>query len=260
MSSQEFPKIPQYPDNFNFSGFMGEFDRFVATIDFLGETGWTIRELDENDEVHWPDKKGYRNSFLHAVQDRFRSDELWRQRNHMREEAEEEVAFFLARWLKRPMLIPKPDHRQFGVKYRYAFRGTTKGFSGHAEVSFCSLSPVVSTSFAMKSPGEGKILIIVTAEDLGKHKAPINEGNVMAGYEREIIVAIKPSEFDKLACHIITMDDAASILREMGVPLPKTSGTLDTRVHDEILLDHGRMGLKEVELFVQKAMKKPSAS
>lgn len=236
-------------------------------MSFLGEKGWKISDLDQDDQVHMTGslsgKPVYKTSFLHAVQDRFRRDALWNDRNARRAEAELEVGYFLAHMLGRPGLIPKPDHTRFGTDFEYAFRGTTKGFRGNAadaDTSYCSLSPVVSTCFAMKSPGamEDKILIIVTAAELAQKRIAIEEGNVMAGYEREIIARVKPADFDKLAHKVIGMEDAAEILRGMGIRLPRIQGMLDPRVHDEILLFQGHMSVMQVKYFVDEAIKKDS--
>jgi hypothetical protein len=261
------PELSTYPDNLSFTKFLLSFEDFVASMTFLGEKGWKICDLDQDDRVHMTSPRSgkpvYKNSFLHAVQDRFRLNSLWNDRKARHAEAELEVGYFLAHMLGRPGLIPKPDHTRFGIDFIYAFRGTTKGFMGNAadaDVSYCSLSPVVSTSFAMKSPGgmDDKILIIVTAAELAHKGIAVDEGNVMAGYEREIIARVKPADFDKLAHKVIGMEDAAEILRGMGIRLPRIQGMLDPRAHDEILLFQGHMPLVQVHAFVDAAMKKDS--
>jgi len=239
-----------------------QFEDFVASMSFLGETGWTVKALDENTEEVTQNGR-YLNSFLHDLFDRFRDYPLWDDRTGTsRREVEEEVAYFLARALKRPLLIPKPDHADFGTKFFYAFRGTTKGFPGSTGFCYCSLSPVVSTSFAMKTPGPlgGKVLQIATYSDLSNKGVGANEGNVMAGYEREIIITTTPDKFAEYAFKTITMENAAEILREMGIPLPSGTGAIDTRVHDEILLSHGRMDIVKINRFIDEAKGKPDAS
>jgi hypothetical protein len=233
---------------------LNEFEDFVAQMQLLGEKGYKVRELDVNEILS---SKSEWARFLQALFAHFGSFAQWADRfGRSRATVEEEVGYFLARYLRRPQLIPAPDPKSFGARYFYLFRGTTKGYPGHAAVSFCSISPVVSVSFAMKSEGnaDDKILQIFSHLTLWRNQANVMDGNVMAGYEQEVIVSLAPLELSKLADKTISMPQAAQLLRDMGVPLPNGS-KIDTMVHDRILLDDGRMSRFRVDSFVAKAFR-----
>jgi hypothetical protein len=236
---------------------LNEFKEFVAQMEFLGDTGYKLWDLDIS---HVFETNGDRARFMQDLFTHFNKFTLWNDRfGARRADVEEEVGWYLAQQFQRPQLIPPPDQHAFGAKYFYLFRGTTEGFAGHANgQSPCSISPVVSVSFALKSPnpgGERKILQIYSHITLWSKHVTVIGGNPMAGYEQEVVVNKSALELKDLAIAEVPMSDAIEVLRGMGIQLP-TADRIDPRQHDEILLDHGRMPRFQVDSFIARVFRK----
>jgi len=137
------------------------------------------------------------------------------------------------------------------------FRGTSEGFAGNASVQAtgvtpASTDPLVATLFATEAEnfGRGVVHIALPADLAG---VTIGPGNVLSGLESEVGVHITPAEFEARASVTLSVAQARSILKELGVQMP-------TIIRDVSALDYElkttpRLTSKQIQEFLLKASK-----
>ena len=109
-----------------------------------------------------------------------------------------------------------------------------------------STDPVVGTLFATESEKYGAgVLHVATPEDLKGVK--IEPGNWLAELEKEVGVAITPSEFAARAGVTLPAKEARQILRDhFGVTMPESLP--DTSALNAALKDSPRLSEEQIEL------------
>ncbi len=147
------------------------------------------------------------------------------------------------------MLPPYPSDSTPAV-----FRGTTEGWPGSPglqkiKTTPVSTDPAIATAFATESSRHGRgVVHIATPEDLVGIE--IGQGNVLQKIEKELGVDIEPKEFAERASITITVDQARTILKEMGIELPHNINKSNL---SDVLRDLPSMTLEQITEFVSKA-------
>ncbi len=135
------------------------------------------------------------------------------------------------------------------------FRGTTAGFLRRESVQRLGISPAttdprVATVIGGEAAKHGTgVMHMATAEDLAG--VEIEEGNVFAEFEKEVMVGVKPTEFAARA-NTISLERSREILRGMGHDLPRNIASGDINTFLKELLP---MSEAEINSFYQQAAK-----
>jgi hypothetical protein len=162
--------------------------------------------------------------------------------------------------LSRPRLVPLFFRRLLHLwccrNAEYLFRGTSKGFAGHDGLrelnrTPTSTDPHVAALFAIESSGHGEgVLHIALRRRFQRRIAP---GNNYKNLEREIAVALQPTEFAALADFTLSAQQARRLLSAMGFPLPPIIvgyNNMQRKLEGSL-----RLNEDQIQQFVQQAIR-----
>ena len=146
-----------------------------------------------------------------------------------------------------------------GAQIKALFRGTSMGYAGNTASkvlpnSSTSTNPAIATLFAIegKNHGGNNVVYVALPDNLKGVNMHI-EGNVRVDIEKEVGLAITPTEFAKRVELKITADEAKGILSEMNIHLPARVGIGSSTQ----MLKNGEipdMTQEQIDLFIQKAI------
>lgn len=129
---------------------------------------------------------------------------------------------------------------------QFLFRGTTEGFAGspglqRIAITPTSTDPVVATIFAIEASNYGRGVVLVAP----RAGLPTVPGNVLAGIEAEIGVAMSPSTFAAHASSV-GVAEARSALGQLGIQLP---GSISRANLSSVLNNTPRLTGQQTESF-----------
>jgi hypothetical protein len=137
----------------------------------------------------------------------------------------------------------------------YLYRGTTVGWPGNrslqdAGVTCCTTDPLVACLFAVECRDQGRAALFATRRD--RYTNLIVAENYFSITECAVNVQASPTGFITDADHMLSVDDALSILHSIGFPhLPERisgKGSLQTWL-DETHIRGDRLNEEQIETF-----------
>ncbi|MCX7806893.1 MAG: hypothetical protein N3A38_17150, partial [Planctomycetota bacterium] len=144
-----------------------------------------------------------------------------------------------------------------GSRPQFLFRGTSVGYPGGPSVQKVGVTPVSTdpgkaTLFAIESSqyGEG-VLIIARSSDLPA--GSIGAGNVLGALESEVGVSMLPVEFARRARMSLTVEQARTLLQQVGVETPVMLATKAQL--DAALRTAPAMTQQQIETFLRGALR-----
>ncbi len=151
-----------------------------------------------------------------------------------------------------------------GYTEEYYFRGTTIGFSGHAEKDYSNVStdPSVSIAYAIKSQTmyyEQGVLYIASGTDLKDARIESFEQSIPK--DKELFVSLSPNEFAHTASISMTVPEAVDILKKVApnieMPLRIQS---ESRLNDILTRNFDTMTDAQIQQFVEESEKLKSSN
>ena len=103
----------------------------------------------------------------------------------------------------------------------YLFRGTTRGWSGNdvlqrEGITCATTDPLVATLFALECRRWGQAVILTIGVQNLTSEEQSDRENFFSVIEQAVNILIPPAEFEKRTDLVIEIDQALSILKDMG--------------------------------------------
>ncbi len=141
------------------------------------------------------------------------------------------------------------------MEVRYLYRGTTLGWPGNnvlqeLRITCTTTDPLVATLFAVECRNHGRPAILVARRDLFADL--IAEDNFFSVIECAVNVRISPLEFAALAEAVLDVEDALTILRELGlgeIPVRLSGTSALQAVLEESHLRGMRLDEEQLRMF-----------